>query len=163
RAEARKAPKGFERGVPRGAAGRVGMARLAPALGAPPFLPCGSAAGPPGAPPPVLSGAGPSRARFRKIELRVHDRRRRPAGVYRPRPFDAGSGSIWLVLHGQSRDVERYVRAAAPVAERYGALVLAPHVSKEAYPRGEDYTLNESLYAEIDRLFDAVRGALHGR
>lgn len=112
---------------------------------------------------PVLSGSGLEHPGFGAIDLRMLDGRVLPVRVYRPRAFDPASGPIWLVLHGASRDVERYVHAAAPVAERYGALVVAPHVSKTAYPRGEDYTLNESLYAEMDRLYDAVRASLGGR
>ena len=104
-----------------------------------------------------LQGAG-----FGTVRFRTRDGHELTARVYRPRDFDPSRGPIWFVLHGASRDVERYVKAAAPVAERYGALVVAPHVTKEAYPKGSDYTLNESLYADVERLFDGVRGSLRG-
>jgi lamin tail-like protein len=104
-----------------------------------------------------LQGAG-----FGTVRFRTSDGHELTARVYRPRDFDPSRGPIWFVLHGASRDVERYVKAAAPVAERYGALVVAPHVTKEAYPKGSDYTLNESLYADVERLFDGVRGSLRG-
>jgi hypothetical protein len=96
--------------------------------------------------------------------------------VYRPRSFDPASGPLWFVLHGASRDAERYVRAAAPVAERYGALAIVPHFTKQAYPKGSDYTLgvtlmgrnrwrdpNDYVYAEIEHLFEATRRSLRGR
>ena len=104
--------------------------------------------------------------------------------VYRSSAFDARHGPILFVLHGASREVERYVQAAAPVAERHAALAIAIHFSRQRYPRSSDYTLGlttisppdraawteqdwldpESyLHIEIEHAFDAVRGTLGGR
>lgn len=86
--------------------------------------------------------------------------------TYRPRDFDAARGPIWFVMHGASRDAERYVRAAAPVAERVGALVVVPHFTRALYPKGSDYTFGlgrspeTSVFAEIERLFDGVQRAI---
>jgi hypothetical protein len=99
---------------------------------------------------------------FGEIAFETQEGRRLLARTYRSSRFDAQHGPIWVVMHGQSRDVERYIESAAPVAERYAALVVAPHVSKEDYPAGSDYTLDRPLYAEIERLFDAIRGSLGG-
>ena len=110
---------------------------------------------------------------FGRVAFATKEGRTLTAWVYRGRSFDPSSGPIWFVMHGASRDAERYVRAAAPVAERYGALVVAPHFGKDAYPKGTDYTLGvmlagrwrdpeDYLYSEIERLFDAVRGSLGG-
>lgn len=104
-----------------------------------------------------LSGPG-----FGRVVFAARDGNRLTAWVYRGRSFDASSGPIWFVLHGASRDAERYVRAAAPVAERYGALLVVPHFDKDAYPKGSDYTLRFGLHAEIERLFEAVRQSLGG-
>jgi hypothetical protein len=111
----------------------------------------------------AASEAGPPAAGFDRIAFRTRDGHDLTALVYRGSTFDPASGPIWFVLHGASRDAERYVRAAAPVAERYGALAVVPHFTKHAYPKGSDYTLDPALYAEIERLFDAVRGSLGGR
>lgn len=109
-----------------------------------------------------LDDSGLRDAGFGAVRWKTRDGHALTARVYRPHDFDPSRGPIWFVLHGASRDVERYVKAAAPVAERYGALVVVPNVTKEAYPKGSDYTLNETLYAEIERLFDGVRGSLRG-
>jgi dienelactone hydrolase len=111
-----------------------------------------------------------------RVVFKARDGNAVNALVYRPRAFDPAGGPIWFVMHGASRDAERYVRAAAPVAERYGALVLVPHFTKQAYPKESDYTLgvtlmgtnrwrdsNDYVYAEIEHLFEATRRSLSGR
>ena len=117
-----------------------------------------------GAPPPaawtddsalLASGLG-------RVGFITRDGRVLTALVYRSRSFDPAKGPIWIVMHGASRDAERYVRAAAPVAERYGALALVPHFTKQAYPKQADYTLDPTVYAEIERLFEATRRSLRG-
>ncbi|MFN0058043.1 MAG: lamin tail domain-containing protein [Planctomycetota bacterium] len=78
-------------------------------------------------------------------------------------------------MHGAGRDVERYIRIAAPVAERFGALAIVIHFSTQAYPTISEYTLGidrpgrtgwrapeDMLYAEVEHRFDAVRAALGG-
>jgi len=141
---------------------------------APVLFACGPAAGSPRAATMWLDDKALTLAGFGRVAFRARDGHDLEAHIYRPRAFDPAGGPIWFVLHGASRDVERYVRAAAPVAERYGALVVAPYFSKQAYPRESDYTLGVMqagrwrdpggyLYAEIEHLFDAVRGSIGGR
>ena len=123
----------------------------------------GSRAGTSVPPATWIEDAGLRAPGFGRVAFKTRDGHALTALVYRSRSFDPASGPIWFVMHGASRDAERYVRAAAPVAERYGALAVAPAVTKQAYPKGSDYTLRDSLYAEIERLFDATRRSLGGR
>ena len=106
--------------------------------------------------------SGLFKAGFGRVAFKARDGHDLIAMVYRSRPFDPAKGPIWFVMHGASRDAERYVRAAAPVAERYGALAVVPHFTKQAYPNGTDYTLNSDLYATIEQLFEATRRSLRG-
>jgi hypothetical protein len=96
--------------------------------------------------------------------------------TYRSSSFDPEYDPIWFVMHGASRDVERYIEAAAPVAERYDALAIAIHFPRQDYPTSDDYTLSiyepgsinrwrdpgETLYAEIEYVYAAVRATLGG-
>lgn len=121
---------------------------------------------------------------FSEVRFAARDGNVLAAKVYRSHGFNPATGPIWFAMHGESRDAERYVAAAAPVAERYGALAIVIHFTKEAYPAGEDYTLGvrnrgrggltlsgrESwrepdayLYAEVEHVFEAVRRTLGGR
>lgn len=123
-------------------------------------------------------------AGFGEIRFVARDGNELEALIYRPRRFDPANGPIWFVMHGASRAVERYIRTAAPVAERYGALAVAIHFPKRLYPTTTSYTLGvttdgsvdgdawadgrwrapeDYLYAEVEYLFDAVRRALDGR
>jgi hypothetical protein len=123
-------------------------------------------------------------AGFGEIRFVARDGNELEALIYRPRHFDAANGPIWFVMHGASRAVERYIRTAAPVAERRGALAVAIHFPKSLYPTQTSYTLGVTthgpvdgdawaagrwrapeayLYAELEYLFDAVRHALDGR
>lgn len=95
---------------------------------------------------------------------------RRPLDVlvYRSRAFDPERGPIWFVMHGASRNAERYLAAAAPVAERHAALAVVIRFPREVYPTSEDYTLGAAGSAlaphlEVERVFDALRAALGGR
>ena len=114
-------------------------------------------------PSPWLDDAALFEAGFGRVAFRARDGHDLTARVYRSRSFEPASGPIWFVMHGASRDAERYVHAAAPVAERYGALVIVPHFTTQAYPKSTDYTLGLPLYAEIERLFESARGSLGGR
>jgi len=120
---------------------------------------------------------------FGQVEFEARDGNDLTAKIYRSSSFDPSSGPIWFVMHGASRNAERYIRTAAPVAERYGALTIVIHFSREEYPRGGDYTLGvtstgwggltlfgreswrepqDYLYAEIEHVFEAVRRSLGG-
>ena len=111
---------------------------------------------------------------FGQVVFRARDGHTLTARVYRSHSFDPATGPIWFVMHGASRDADRYIRAAAPVAERYNALAIVPHFTKEAYPKSSDYTglasawpqgwrkPDDYLYAEVERLFDATLASLRG-
>jgi lamin tail-like protein len=124
-----------------------------------------------------IDDAGLFSAGFGQVTFVARDGHHLTARIYRSTGFDPARGPIWFVMHGTTRDVERYIRAAAPVAERYDALAIAIHFSKEAYPRTADYTLGiersdrksggwrapeDMLYAEIEHVFDLVRDSLGG-
>jgi hypothetical protein len=96
------------------------------------------------------------------------------ARTFRSSGFDPATGPVWFVMHGTDRDADRYIEAAAPVAERHDALAIVIHFDEGSYPRAEDYTLGvyaaedhwrdpkDMLYAEVERVFDLVRGSLRG-
>jgi hypothetical protein len=111
---------------------------------------------------------------FGRVTFEARDGNRLDALIYRSGAFDPAHGPIWFVMHGASRDAGRYIRAAAPVAERYDALAIVIHFSEAAYPTSADYTLGvttsrgwrapaDMLYAEVERAFDLVRGSLGGQ
>jgi dienelactone hydrolase len=87
-------------------------------------------------------------------------------------------------MHGASRAAERYVRAAAPVAERHDALAVVIHFPKSRYPKSSSYTLGVTalgsadgeayaqgrwrepthyIYAEVEAVFSATRQLLGGQ
>jgi len=111
---------------------------------------------------------------FGQVSFVARDGNLLTARIYRSTGFDPAHSAVWFVMHGAGRDVDRYIRAAAPVAERYGALAIAIHFTKQAYPTGADYTLGmggpggwrapeNMLYAEIEHAFDLVLGSLGGQ
>jgi len=127
-----------------------------------------------------LDASGLHASGFSEVRFAARDGNALAAEVYRSRGFDPATGPIWFVMHGASRDADGYVAAAAPVAQRYGALAIVIHFTKEDYPANEDYTLGvrsrgwagltESwrkpdayLYAEVEHVFEAVRHTLGGR
>ncbi len=131
-----------------------------------------------------IDDSGLFEAGFRRVVFKTRDGNELTAKVYRSSSFDPATGPVWFVMHGASRDAERYVRAAAPVAERHGALAIVPHFTTEAYPKESDYTLgvttaglggvslygrsrwrdpDDYVYAEIEHLFEAARRSLGGR
>ncbi len=120
---------------------------------------------------------------FGAMTFEARDGHELTAMIYRGSRFEPQSGPIWFVLHGASRAVERYIRAAAPAAERHAALAIAIEFPQRLYP-DEDYTLGVTtrgeadgrafaegrwrtpdsyLYAEIEHVFEAVRRELDGR
>ncbi|MCX7217244.1 MAG: hypothetical protein NTZ96_13140 [Burkholderiales bacterium] len=67
----------------------------------------------------VLKTSGTGRLQINSLQgkpLTVH--------VFRPSQFDSVTGRIWFVMHGTGRDAVRYLKTAAPVAERYQVLVV---------------------------------------
>jgi hypothetical protein len=119
-------------------------------------------------------------AGFGTVSFVARDGHSLEARTFRSTGFDPVAGPIWFVMHGTDRDADRYIEAAAAVAERHDALAIAIHFDDESYPRAEDYTLgiytadtlgneedhwrppDDMLYAEVERVFDLVRGSLGG-
>jgi hypothetical protein len=127
----------------------------------------------------VLKTPGTGRLQINSLQgkpLNVH--------VFRPSQFDSVTGRIWFVMHGTGRDAERYLKTAAPVAERHQVLLAVLEFSRNDYPTGDAYTLGvvtrgrvdhhaaeegrwrnplQTPYMEIERTFSAVREALNSR
>lgn len=120
---------------------------------------------------------------FGTLKFQTRNGKRLSAYIYRATNFVPMDGPIWFVMHGAKRNAKRYLKAAAPVAERYHTLVIAIEFPKRDYPRGSDYTLGvlshgkidetaykegrwrkqeAYLYTEIERLFESVRKSLGG-
>jgi hypothetical protein len=89
---------------------------------------------------------------------------------YRPARFGPAS-PILFVVHGRHRNAVSYRQAWAPVADRYGCLLLCPEFSRASYPRA-DFQLGRVLTGDglarrreewtfdvVERIFDAVRSA----
>ncbi len=111
----------------------------------------------------MVDAAAIETARFGVAHFQAREGNRLTAFVYRGTAFDAVRGPIWFVMHGAGRNAEHYLRAAAPVAERHNALAIAIEFSRDAYRTQQDYTLNVDGYAEVERVFEAVRRLLGGR
>ncbi len=131
-----------------------------------------------------INSSGLFTPRFGEVKFAARDGKELAALVYRSSEFDPVNGPIWFIMHGANRAVERYLYAAAPVAERHNALAIAIDFSKDAYPFGRDYTLGLTtrgrpdakalaegrwrkpdayLYAEVEHVFEAARQSLGGR
>lgn len=120
---------------------------------------------------------------FGSVNFVARDGNRLEALTFRGSGFDPRTGPIWFVMHGASRAAERYLRSAAPAAERHDALAVVIHFPKSLYPSSSDYTVGVTtrgradgpalaegrwkepgryLYAEVERVFDGVRRTLGG-
>jgi len=60
--------------------------------------------------------------RFGETSFVARDGNRLRALTYRSTGFDPARGPIWFVMHGVNRDADRYLRAAAPVADSSSSL-----------------------------------------
>jgi len=96
-----------------------------------------------------------------------------PLDVYTHKPANYRGGPLILVFHGVQRNAEDYRDWAVVLAERFGAIVAAPHFDKErfsveAYQRGgviRDGVLQPAerwTYAKVPALIAALR-AREGR
>jgi pimeloyl-ACP methyl ester carboxylesterase len=107
------------------------------------------------------------------------------AYTYRATEYSADDGPIVFILHGASRNAIDYLNRFKPIAERQGALAIAPEFPEAIYGPGSDrYTLavgknktpytstykasewrqpDDYLYSEIEHLFEAVRRELKSR
>lgn len=54
--------------------------------------------------------------------------------LYLPGRAVRGDAPIVVSVHGISRNAEEHLRAFAPLAERYGSVIVAPMFSKERFP-----------------------------
>ena len=88
--------------------------------------------------------------------------------VYTHKPANYRGGPLIVVFHGVQRNAEDYRNWAVPMAERFGAIVVAPHFDKdrfstEAYQRGgvmKDGILMpeaEWTFARVPVLIAAIR------
>ncbi|TPV93067.1 MAG: hypothetical protein B7733_22440 [Myxococcales bacterium FL481] len=98
--------------------------------------------------------------------------------TYRASNFDPATGDILFVVHGSGRTAASMRNAAAPVAERYGLLVVAVQYPEVFYDGSEDFTVGvgagklptpgvfdpaewlapeDFTHAEIEHVFEAVR------
>jgi len=93
--------------------------------------------------------------------------------VYTHKPAGYRNGPLIVVFHGVQRNAQEYRDWAAPMAERFGAIVATPHFDKErfsteAYQRGgvtkDDVPqpIDTWTYNHVPRLIAAIR-AREGR
>jgi poly(3-hydroxybutyrate) depolymerase len=61
-----------------------------------------------------------------------------PIEVFTYRPASFVDGPLFVVCHGVQRNAAEYRDWAIPLAERFGAIVAAPHFDRERFPY-EDY------------------------
>ncbi|MGH2571429.1 MAG: alpha/beta fold hydrolase, partial [bacterium] len=110
---------------------------------------------------PLLDGSGLA-ARSGTLAFATRGGGRLEAATYRATGFDPDRGPIWFVIHGAGRTAESYRDAAAPVAERHGALAIAPLFPESEYPGSDSWTLAPDVWSEVERAFEQVREALGG-
>ena len=121
-------------------------------------------------------------ARTSLIRFKTRDGHTLNAYTYRATGFSGSDGPIVFILHGAARNAIDYLNRFKPIAERHGALAIAPEFPDTIYGPGSDrYTLAVSrgkpiysgtympwlwrppdryLYSEIEHLFEAVRQEL---
>jgi poly(3-hydroxybutyrate) depolymerase len=116
-----------------------------------------------------------------QISFAARDGNTITAYTYRSSTFDPGQDTVLFVMHGSSRNASDYRDRFAAIAERNDALVIAPEFDDTRYPSSDDYTLGvgtmgapygepfdpsewrsteDSLYAELEHVFEAVRTSL---
>ena len=110
--------------------------------------------------------AGPGRIEF--------PNGKEPVSVFTYKPPTYKDGPLLVVCHGVARNAEDYRNYAITMAERFGAIVVAPLFDKERYPseryqrgglvgkNGKAHRPDEWTYAVIPKLVAHVRG-LEGR
>ncbi len=129
----------------------------------------------------LIEDAGLHNDGFGRISMRAIGGHTLSARTYRATGFQDTNGPIWFVMHGVGRNADRYVRIAAPVAERHGALAIVLEFAQDEYPRSSDYTLGvtgsdrfgsagwrrwsepqDTVYVEVERAFEVIRRTLLG-
>ena len=118
-----------------------------------------------------------------RIRFKARDGHILTAYIYRATGFSVTDGPIVFVLHGAARNAIDYLRRFKPIAERHGALAIAPEFPESIYGPGSDrFTLavgnkkppytdtyrarewrprDDYLYSEIEHLFEAIRRELN--
>ena len=100
----------------------------------------GGTCGPADPYPSLLTDVAGLSARRGTIQFEARDGNTITAFTYRASGFD-GTGPIVFVMHGAGRTAESYLQAFVPIAERHGALAIAPLFDEQRYPSSDDYTL----------------------
>ena len=99
-----------------------------------------------------------------------------PVRVYVPATATADTPVV-IVMHGASRDAERYYNDWRAAAAQRGFIVAVPYFSRDDFPRSAQYNLghvfdpgdgrrrpeSQWTFAAIEPLFDAVVNRLDGR
>ncbi|MBU0665080.1 MAG: lamin tail domain-containing protein [Proteobacteria bacterium] len=118
-----------------------------------------------------------------RIRFMARDGHILTAYTYRATGFSVSDGPIVFIIHGAARNAIDYLRRFMPIAERHGALAIAPEfpasiygpgsdrftlaVGKERPPYTDTYrarkwrTRDDYLYSEIEHLFEAIRREVH--
>lgn len=93
-----------------------------------------------------------------------------------PDGLDAASAPIVIVMHGQQRDADRYIRQWSEVADACGFIAIAPEFSRGNFRSSREYNLGhlqergsdrlrpreQWSFTAIEPLFDAVVARLAG-
>lgn len=69
-------------------------------------------------------------------------------------------GRVFVTIHGISRNAEEHLQGFAAMAERYGAVMLAPHFADAAYPKYQRLG-TASDQGRADQAFDQVLQDAH--
>jgi poly(3-hydroxybutyrate) depolymerase len=99
-----------------------------------------------------------------------------PVRLFVPKAV-ASDTPIVIVMHGASRDAERYYRDWRTEAEKHGFVVVVPYFSRADFPRSAHYNLGHVFepgtgeqrppiswtFAAIEPLFDAVVDKIGGQ
>ena len=97
-----------------------------------------------------------------------------PVWLYVPTGIDRAQAPIAIIMHGASRDPDRYRDEWAAKAQEYGFIVAAPGFSRADFPSSTDYNLGGMRdgatgqwrkpemwsYSAVEPIFDAVKARL---
>lgn len=97
-----------------------------------------------------------------------------PVWLYVPTGIDRAQAPIAIIMHGASRDPDRYRDEWAAKAQEYGFIVAAPGFSRADFPGSADYNLGGMRdgetgqwrepdmwsYSAVEPIFDAVKARL---
>ncbi len=119
--------------------------------------------------------------RFGTLDFQARDGNMLRAFTFRSSGFEPATGPILFVMHGSGRTAESYLEAMIPVAERVGAVAIAPEFPETLYPDSDDYTLgvgtgvvpdggvydpdewrapSDYVFSELEHLFEGIKDQL---